>query len=161
MLGKIGQHLNTLDGNEVVDAFTRGEEISFEIVGTAVTLTKDDVLTSPMQKPGFTALEDRGVTVALDTALSEDLIREGYAREVISKIQTMRKEAGFEVTDRIGIAYSADDKLAEAIEDCADMIRKGTLAVSLTRKDTDDSWIRKEWDINDRKAVLSVKKVTE
>ena len=103
LLGKIGQQLGTMDGNDVVDAFSRGEEVSFTIDGTAINLSKDDVLTEPMQKPGFTALEDKGVTVVLDTNLTEDLIREGYAREVVSKLQTMRKEAGFEVTDRLGV----------------------------------------------------------
>ncbi len=158
LLGKIGQKLASMDGNDVVDAFARGEEVSFDIDGTNVILAKDDVLTSPMQKPGFTAMEDRGVTVVLDTNLTEELIREGYAREVISKVQTMRRDAGFEVTDRIEIAYSADDTLAEAIEGCADMIRNGTLALRLERKEADASWTAKEWDINDRKASLAVRK---
>ena len=158
LLGKIGQHLAAMDGNDVVDAFARGEEVSFEIDGTAVTLGKDDVLTSPMQKPGFTALEDKGVTVVLDTNLTQELIREGYAREVISKIQTMRKEAGFEVTDRIEIAYAADDTLAEALEACGEMIRKGTLALRMERKAAEDGYAVKEWDINDRKATLAVRK---
>ena len=157
LLGKIGQHLAGMDGNDVVDAFARGEEVSFEIDGTRVTLGKDDVLTSPMQKHGFTALEDRGVTVVLDTNLTEELIREGYAREVISKIQTMRKEAGFEVTDRIEIAYTADDTLAEALDACAEMVRKGTLALEMARKEA-DGWYAKEWDINGRKALLAIRK---
>ena len=158
LLGKIGQHLGTLDGNDVVDAFERGEKISFEIDGTQVELAKDDVLTSPMQKPGFTSQMDRGVTVVLDTNLSEDLIREGYAREVISKIQTMRKEAGFEVTDRIGIRYKADGELSASIEAGADMIKNGTLALTLEAGAAGDGWYAKEWDINGKKAVLAVKK---
>ncbi|MBQ6505956.1 MAG: class I tRNA ligase family protein, partial [Clostridia bacterium] len=158
LLGKIGQHLGTLDGNDVVDAFERGEKISFEIDGTQVELAKDDVLTSPMQKPGFTSQMDRGVTVVLDTNLSEDLIREGYAREVISKIQTMRKEAGFEVTDRIGIRYTADGELSASIEAGADMIKNGTLALTLEASAAGDGWYAKEWDINGKKAVLAVKK---
>ncbi|MBQ9251341.1 MAG: isoleucine--tRNA ligase [Clostridia bacterium] len=158
LLGKIGQHLATLDGNDVVDAFDRGEEVSFDIEGTTVTLGKDDVLTSPAQKPGFTALEDHGVTVVLDTNLNEELIREGYAREVISKVQTMRKEAGFEVTDRIEIAFAADDTLAEAIAQSAEMIQKGTLAVTLERKDGAGYEACKEWDINGRKAILAIRK---
>ena len=158
LLGKIGQHLGTLDGNDVVDAFERGEKISFEIDGTQVELAKDDVLTSPMQKPGFTSQMDRGVTVVLDTNLSEDLIREGYAREVISKIQTMRKEAGFEVTDRIGIRYRADGELSASIEAGADMIKNGTLALTLEASAAGDGWYAKEWDINGKKAVLAVKK---
>ena len=158
LLGKIGQHLAGMDGNDVVDAFARGEDVTFELEGTQVILGKDDVLTSPMQKPGFTALEDRGVTVVLDTNLTDALIREGYAREVISKIQTMRREADFEVTDRIEIAYCADETLAEAIESCGEMIRKGTLALKLAAGSGEEGWISKEWDINDRKAVLAIRK---
>ena len=158
LLGKIGQKLGEMDGNDVVDAFARGEEVSFTIDDTTVTLAKDDVLTEPMQKPGFTAMEDKGVTVVLDTNLTEDLIREGYAREVISKLQTMRKEAGFEVTDRIHVTYQSDDELAAAVEAFGDMISRTTLALSITRGDAAGDSVSKEWDINGRKAVLSVRK---
>ena len=157
LLGKIGQKLNTLDGNDVVDAFERGEEVSFDIEGTTVTLAKDDVLTSPMQKPGFTSQMDKGVTVVLDTNLTGELIQEGYAREVISKIQTMRKEAGFEVTDRIHIRYTADAELGAAMEAGKDMIARGTLALSLESGAAEDGWTAAEWDINGKQAVLALK----
>ena len=155
LLGKIGAKLGEMDGNDVVDAFARGEDVSFEIDGTQVVLSKDDVLTEPMQKPGFTAMEDKGVTVVLDTNLTEDLIREGYAREIISKLQTMRKEAGFEVTDRIHVTFAGDDKLAAAIEAFRDMISRTTLALTITRSEAADG---REWDINGIKAVLGVQK---
>ena len=158
LLGKIGQHLGEMDGNDVVDAFNRGEQVSFTIDDTLVTLDKADVLTEPMQKTGFTAAEDRGVTVVLDTNLTEELIHEGYAREVISKLQTMRKEAGFEVTDRIHVAFEGDEELAAAVEAFRDMITRTTLAVSLDRAAADGSFIAKEWDINGRKATLAVRK---
>ena len=158
LLGKIGQQLSVMDGNDVVDAFNRGEEVSFVIDDTTVTLAAGDVLTEPMQKPGFTATEDKGVTVVLDTNLTEDLINEGYAREVISKLQTMRKETGFEVTDRIDVCYTCDDILAAAIDAGRDMIMNGTLALSLTRADADETYSAKEWDINGKKAVLAVRK---
>ncbi len=158
LLGRIGQKLGEMDGNDVVDAFARGEEVSFTIDDTQVTLAKDDVLTEPMQKPGFTAMEDKGVTVVLDTNLTEDLIREGYAREVISKLQTMRKEAGFEVTDRIHVTYTGDDELAAAVEAFRDMITRTTLALSLERGEGQEGTVSREWDINGKKAVLGVKK---
>ncbi len=158
ILGKIGAHLGEMDGNDVVDAFARGEEVSFEIDGTQVVLAKDDVLTEPMQKPGYTAMEDRGVTVVLDTNLTEELIREGYAREVISKLQTMRKEAGFEVTDRIHVTYEGSDELAAALEAFQDMITRTTLALSLKRSAPEDGAAAKEWDINGQKATLGVQK---
>ena len=122
LLGKIGQHLQTMDGNDVVDAFERGETVSFDIDGTMVTLGKDDVLTSPMQKSGFVAQEDKGVTVVLDTNLTPELIAEGYVREVVSKVQTMRKESDFDVTDRVDVRYECGDVLASAIESGVDML---------------------------------------
>jgi isoleucyl-tRNA synthetase len=114
------------------------------------------VLTEPAEKPGFTATEDRGITVVLDTNLTEELIREGYAREVISKLQTMRKEAGFEVTDRIRVTYSADDTLAEALGAYDEMVKRATLALEVVRKDQTEG---KAWDINGKQAVLAVEKV--
>ena len=158
LLGKIGQKLAETDGNDAVDAFNRGETLTFDIDGTSVVLEAADVLTEPMQKPGFTAVEDRGVTVVLDTNLTEDLLREGYAREVISKLQTMRKEAGFEVTDRIHVIFTGDDELAEALEANAEMICRTTLALSLERKAAQDGFVTKTWDINGKKAELGIRK---
>ena len=158
LLGKIGQQLGTMDGNDVVDAFNRGETVSFTLEGTEVVLSAGDVLTEPAQKPGFTAVEDKGVTVVLDTNLTPELIREGYAREVISKLQTMRKEADFEVTDRIDARWQGDAKLSDALEANREMIQKATLALSLTAGAAEDGWVSKEWDINGKQAVLAIKK---
>ena len=158
LLGKIGQHLQTMDGNEVVDAFNAGQTVSFDVDGTQVVLEATDVLTEPTQKPGFMAQQDKGVTVVLDTNLTEALITEGYAREVVSKIQTMRKEADFDVTDRIDMRYVCGDKLAAAIEQGRDMIMKGVLALSMTRAEAEDGWVSKEWDINGEKATIAIRK---
>ncbi|MCR5567073.1 MAG: isoleucine--tRNA ligase [Clostridiales bacterium] len=158
LLGKIGQHLAQMDGNDVVDAFNRGEEVSFMIDDTEVKLAKDDVLTEPMNKPGFIAAEDRGVTVVLDTNLSEELIREGYAREVISKVQTMRKDAGFEVTDRISLYYEGDDELAAALDAFSGMIGRTTLATSIARGNAPEGFVSQQWDINGKKAELGIAK---
>ena len=158
LLGKIGQHLAGMDGNDVVDAFGRGEEVSFMIDDTEVKLNKDDVLTTPMNKPGFIAAEDRGVTVVLDTNLNDELIREGYAREVISKVQTMRKDAGFEVTDRISLYYEGDDELAVALEAYGEMIGRTTLATSMARGTAPEGSVSQKWDINGKKAELGIAK---
>ncbi len=158
LLGKIGQLLAQMDGNDVVDAFSRGEEVSFMIDDTEVKLNKDDVLTTPMNKPGFIAAEDRGVTVVLDTNLSDELIREGYAREVISKVQTMRKDAGFEVTDRISLYYEGDDELAAALEAYSDMIGRTTLATAIARGNAPEGYVSQQWDINGKKAELGIAK---
>ncbi|MBQ8556378.1 MAG: isoleucine--tRNA ligase, partial [Clostridia bacterium] len=140
-----------------VEAFERGETVTFEIEGNEVTLGKDDVLTAPMQKTGFVAQEDRGVMVVLDTNLTEALIQEGYVREVISKIQTMRKDAGFEVTDRIDVRYTCKEKLAAAIASGLDMIKNGTLALTVEMGEADDTYTAQEWKINDQKAVIAVR----
>ena len=157
LLGKIGQHLQTMDGNDVVDAFERGETVSFDIDGTTVTLGKDDVLTSPMQKSGFVAQEDKGVTVVLDTNLTPELIAEGYVREVVSKVQTMRKESDFDVTDRVDVRYECGDVLASAIESGVDMLKRGTLAEVVERAPMDDTFIVRDWSINGQDCKLGVR----
>ena len=146
-----------MDGNDVVDAFERGETVSFDIDGTLVTLSKDDVLTSPMQKSGFVAQEDKGVTVVLDTNLTPELIAEGYVREVVSKVQTMRKEAGFEVTDHIRITMEGSEKVTAVAEARKAEITSATLAESLT-VGTPVGYT-KEWDLNGEKATLGVEKI--
>ena len=131
--------------------------MSFELDGTLVELAQEDVLTAPMQKPGFVAQEDRGVMVVLDTNLTEELIQEGYVREVISKIQTMRKDAGFEVTDRIDVRYTCGDVLDAAIKSGLDMIKNGTLALTVEAGEADDTYTAQEWKINGQKAVIAVR----
>ena len=157
LLGKIGQRLKELDGNSVVGAFERGETLSLEIEGVHVVLEKDDVLAEAAQKPGFAVQQDRGVTVALDTSLTPELIEEGFVREVISKIQTMRREAGFDVTDRIHVLYQAGEKLSRAVEAGEAMILSGVLGLTL-HKGPAEGYLAKEWDINGEKAILGVKR---
>ena len=160
LLGKIGQHLQTMDGNDVVDAFERGETVSFDIDGTTVTLSKDDVLTSPMQKSGFVAQEDKGVTVVLDTNLTPELIAEGYVREVVSKVQTMRKDADFEVTDRIALSYQTSERLSAVIEKGKEDLMRAVLALSVENRPADDGEIVREQNINGEKATLGIKVVS-
>ena len=159
LLGRIGAHLKTMDGNAVVDAFERGETVSFELDGTTVELGKDDVLTRPMQKEGFVAQVDGDMTVVLDANLTPELIEEGYVRELISKIQTMRKDADFDVTDRIAVTIEADDKLSAIAEKGAEDIKRGVLALSVTLGAPEEGAVSQEWNINGEKAVIGVKVV--
>ena len=159
LLGRIGAHLKTMDGNAVVDAFERGETVSFELDGTLVELGKDDVLTRPMQKEGFVAQMDGDMTVVLDANLTPELIEEGYVRELISKIQTMRKDADFDVTDRIAVTIEADDKLSAIAEKGAEDIKRGVLALSVTLGAPEEGAVSQEWNINGEKAVIGVKVV--
>ncbi len=159
LLGRIGAHLKTMDGNAVVDAFERGETVSFELDGTTVELGKDDVLTRPMQKEGFVAQVDGDMTVVLDANLTPELIEEGYVRELISKIQTMRKDADFDVTDRIAVTIEADAKLSAIAEKGAEDIKRGVLALSVTLGAPEEGAVSQEWNINGEKAVIGVKVV--
>ena len=156
LLGKIGQHLLTMDGNDVVDAFEKGETVAFDIEGTNVVLAQADVLTEPMQKPGYLAQTDGGLTVVLDTNLTAALIEEGFVRELISKIQTMRKESDFEVTDRIKVTYQASPALAAIVEASKDVIAKAVLAVEIT--EAAPVGVVKEWPVNTEKAVIGLTK---
>lgn len=159
LLKAIGEKLATLDGNEVVAGFEKGELLRFELEGTMVELEKDDVLTAPMKKPGYVVATERGVTVALDTNLTEDLIAEGFAREVISKLQTMRKEAGFEVVDRIHVTVkTADEKLAQIVAQNAEAIERGVLALDVKLGDAPEGAYVRDWSINGVDATLSVLK---
>ncbi len=159
LLKAIGEKLATLDGNAVVAGYEKGELLRFELDGTMIELEKDDVLTAPMKKPGYVVATDRGVTVALDTNLTEALIAEGFAREVISKLQTMRKEAGFEVVDRIHVTVkTADEKLAQIVEANADAIERGVLALDVTLGDAPEGAYVRDWSINGVDATLSVAK---
>src|SRR5699024_5949340 len=103
LLNAIREALAAMDGNSAVYAFARGESLRRMTGDTEVVLAEEDVLVNPAQKSVSVAECDGGVIVVLDTNLTEALIAEGYAREFFSKVQTMRKDAGFEVTDRISI----------------------------------------------------------
>ena len=157
LLGKIGAWLKQADGNAVVDTFNDGKTLAFTIDDTEIVLEKDDVLTEAVQKEGFAAQMDGELTVVLDCNLTPDLIDEGYQREVISKLQTMRKEADFDVTDRILVCYQADAKLSAAIESGKEFIMQSVLAKEL-QASLNENYKTQEWDINGKTAVLGIKK---
>ncbi len=157
LLGKIGEHLKTLDGNEVVATFERGETLKFELDGTPIELEKDDVLTSLTQKPGFEAQSEGDYTVVLDTNLTPELIDEGFLREVISKVQTMRKDADFEVTDRIALSYQTSERLSAVIEKGKEDLMRAVLALSVENRPAADGEIVREQNINGEKATLGIK----
>ena len=160
LLGKIGERLKTLDGNEVVATFERGETLKFELDGTPVELEKDDVLTSLTQKPGFEAQSEGDYTVVLDTNLTPELIDEGFLREVISKVQTMRKDADFEVTDRIALSYQTSERLSAVIEKGKEDLMRSVLALSVENRPAADGEIVREQNINGEKATLGIKVVS-
>ena len=109
------------------------------------------------QMEGYVTEGDNEVTVVLDTNLTPELLEEGFERELISKIQTMRKEAGFEVMDKIAVSYQADDKIRQIFEKYGDEIGKEVLAEKVTAGAL--SGYEKEWNINGEKVVLAVEKL--
>ena len=132
--------------------------MKFDIDGAAVELSRDDCLISPAQKPGFVAESERDMTVVIDTNLTPELIEKGFVREVISKLQTMRKEAGFDVVDRIAVTYQTTDVLAAVIAKNEPAISSAVLAVSIAAASAPEGAYAKEWNINGEKATLSVKR---
>ena len=122
-----------------------------------MTLETEDLLIEAKQKDGFYTVSDRGITVAIDTTLTKELIEEGFVRELISKIQTMRKEAGFNVTDHINVTVKGSEKVVDiALSKKAD-IAGDTLADGIAV--AEPKGYTKEWDINGEKVTIGVEKV--
>ena len=120
-------------------------------------LTEEELLISTKQVEGFTAEQDRGVTVVLDTNLTDELLEEGFVREIISKVQTMRKEADFEVTDHIRVTYDGSDKVKEVMDANRALIAGEVLADALEQGEA--RGYTKEWKINGEEAVFGVEKI--
>lgn len=133
-----------------------GKLYCFEADGESIELAEEDLLINPVNKPGYSVESDNGMTVVIDTVLTPQLIDEGIARELVSKLQTMRKEAGFEVVDHIEIGYEADGESARVLKNDAS-IRSDVLCDKLVEGLFDG--YTKEWDINGEKVKLVVKKI--
>ncbi len=159
LLGQIRQALpNLADPKAAHAALVNGEAIHLEFNGQAVDLMAEDVLEEMVQVPGFVTQAENGFTVALDTNLTEELITEGYVNEVTSKVQTMRKDAGFEVTDHITFAYGNNEKLTAVIEAAKAQIAAVTLADAVVPGTLEDGYTA-EWDVNGETVTFSVKKM--
>ena len=156
-LGGIQKTLAGLDGNAAMDDLNEKGALKFEVNGVAVELTKDDLLIDMAQKEGYVSQEDNRMTVVLDTNLTEELIEEGFVYEIISKIQTMRKDAGFEVMDHIRVSLSGNKKLSGVAEKNAAAICGKVLADELTEEKK--LTVEKEWNVNGETVVISVEKV--
>ena len=155
-LGQIQKALAGLNGNEAMAELKSKGVLALESVAPEVVLTEDDLLITMTQMEGYQTEGDNTVTVVLDTNLTPELIEEGFVREIISKIQTMRKEAGFEVMDRINISYIADGKVADIFASHGEQICGEVLGDGLTAGTV--SGYEKEWNINGEKVTLGVEK---
>ena len=156
-LGAIRNILSTLDGNAAMDELDATGALKLDIPDADVSLTKEDLLIEMTKKEGFESLGDRGVTVVIDKNLTPELIEEGNVREIISKIQTMRKDSGFEVMDNIRVAFATNATIADIAARNADEIKDETLALELLVDAT--LKFSKEWNINGEKVVISVEKI--
>jgi isoleucyl-tRNA synthetase len=137
-----------------------GGEISVEIDGNAETFTSAEVMVSVVAPEGLAVAADKAMTVVLETNLTDDLLDEGFAREVINKIQNMRKDAGFNVADRIAVGYHASERLERAISSYDEYIRTETLSLSIGP--LEGEWDHAaEWKINSEPARLAVRKYPE
>ncbi|MBR5223909.1 MAG: isoleucine--tRNA ligase [Clostridia bacterium] len=156
-LGEIRQYLMDIDGNAAKKELDENGSLTLKLASGDVTLLVEDLLIDAAQKEGFYTLSDRGITVALDTVLTDELINEGYIRELVSKIQTMRKEADFNVTDHIEITLDGSQKICDLAAEKSTDIVGDTLADAL-KIATPDGFV-KEWDINGENVKIGVKRV--
>ncbi len=154
LLNKIREHLANADGKAIVNAVATGTYKTV-IDGTEVEFTKDDILVSVKNKEGYSSEVDGDLSVILDTALTDELIEEGVVREIVSKIQSLRKEAGFEVVDHIVVGYNADGLCAKVLAENKEI---GAAVLADAVVDKLDGYT-KELDINDNAVTLSVKKI--
>ena len=159
LLNGIKEYLANVDGAKAMEQLNGEGAIKFEVNGEPVELTADDLLISTVQKEGLFSVSDNGVSVVLDTELNEELIAEGFVNELISKIQTMRKEAGFEVMDHIKVYFTeaGDNVIASVFEKYGDEISKDVLAEGIINGEGGS--YTKDWDINGESVKLGVEKL--
>ena len=159
LLNGIRKTLSELDGNKAMAELRANGELKLDIDGNEVVLSEGDLLIETAQMEGYVTESDNDIAVVLDTNLTPELIEEGFVREIISKIQTMRKEAGFEVMDKIQV-YVKDNKVIEDIMKAhAEEIQAEVLAEKLIT-DTTQGYV-KSWNINSQEVTLGVEKVNE
>ena len=157
LLGGIRQYLSSLDGNAAMDELNATGSLKFDINGESVVLSSNDLLIETAQMEGYVSENDNDITVVLDTNLTEELLEEGFVREIISKVQTMRKEAGFEVMDKIHVYAKDNQKIEDVMTAHKEEIQEEVLAEEITFG-TCEGYV-KEWSINSEKVTLGVVKL--
>ena len=157
LLGAIREYLTSLDGSAAKQELDEKGTLTFTAGGTEISLAPEDLLIETVQREGFQAESGGGVTVVLDTNLTPELIEEGFVRELISKIQTMRKDAGFEVMDHITLYIQTTDKLTDILDRNSESLTGDVLADKLVLDSV--SGYTAEWKINGEKATIGVEKI--
>ena len=156
LLGGIKQALSALDGNQAMDELKDKGSLTLDINGSEVVLYETDLLIDTAQIEGYVSEQDNDITVVLDTNLTPELIEEGFVRELISKVQTMRKEAGFEVMDRIRLYAADNEKILTVLKDHMDEIKDEVLADEIVLGSI--AGYEKEWSINGESVRMGVEK---
>ena len=154
-LGGIQKHLASVDGNAAMDELKAQGAIKFMVGDVEISLAEEDLLIDMSQKEGFVSEADYGITVVLDTNLTEELLEEGFVYEVISKIQTMRKDSDFEVMDHIKVYISGNDKIAGIVQKNEQAIGEKVLADEFIYA---EGGIAKEWNVNGENVTIGVEK---
>ena len=157
LLGGIKQALTDIDGTAAMNELRTNGVLKLDINGNDVELTEEDLLIETAQTEGYVSESDGETSVVLDTNLTPELIEEGFVREIISKIQTMRKEAGLEVMDKIVVYAHGNDKIQEVMKAHEDEIKSEVLADEMVLGET-DGYV-KEWNINKEAVTMGVKKL--
>ena len=157
LVGGIRAALSELDGNAAMAELRNTGSLKLDINGTEAVLSEEDLLIETLQKEGYVTESDQSISVVLDGNLTPELIEEGFVRELISKIQTMRKEAGFEVMDKIRVYVRDNRKIEEILAEHGEEIRSEVLAEEIILDRTQG--YEKEWNINSEKVMMAVEKL--
>ena len=157
LLNKIKTTLSELDGNKAMAELKSTGELKLDIDGQEIVLLEEDLLIDMAQMEGYVSESDHTITVVLDTNLTPELIEEGFVRELVSKIQTMRKEAGFEVMDKIRVYAKDNDKIVDIMKNHGDEIKSEVLAEEIVTGET--KGYEKEWNINSEKVTMAVERI--
>ena len=155
-LGGIQKYLGSVDGNDAMDILKEKGALTFDVDGTEVSLAEEDLLIDMKQKEGYVTEADNTVTVILDTNLTDELIEEGFMYEVISKVQTMRKDSGFEVMDHIKVYISGNDRVADVVKKNENAISVKVLADEIVYGASCDG--AKNWNVNGEDVTIGVQK---
>jgi len=146
-------------GKDEIKKLESGEQISVEVEGENLSITRDDVEIMSHQIEGWVVESEEGVTVAIDTELNQNLIEEGLAREFVNRIQNMRKDAGFDVTDKISISFTGNPELVKAIQNFSDYISNETLAEKINSQQINDGGFKQDWKIGDYECSIRIEKI--
>jgi isoleucyl-tRNA synthetase len=157
LVRKIRQVLIDIDGNTAMDELKTSGQLKLDIDGNEVILSEEDLLIETAQMEDYYSDSNNGITVVLDVHMTQELLEEGYVREIISKVQTMRKEAGFEVMDKIKVYVKNNKVIEDIFKKHEKEIASEVLAFEVVFDETDG--YEKEWNINSENVTLAVKKV--